>query len=263
MASNGQQNALPDIASILATLSQYTPQNDSTLTPTLQESTVHKASSPSIDQPALSSQAPFEKPYDPRLSNRPQQGSSTPQQQRTSTASPRPTIDPATIITWPEALRCVTKIAAQNQSFATSIRRMIADQKRNEMRWYSERQALKQNQAARSASAAKALSLLAGVKGGQSQSTLASASGEKADEVDKDAELRAFDEKIYAALLSMEWAMTSELKGLGVPFFGTPGELVMADGEVGGGEGKGKVTGGELVALRRRMVAYLEDMYKD
>lgn len=136
---------------------------------------------------------------------------------------------------------------------------MITDQKRNEMRWYSERQALKQNQTARAASAAKALSLLAGINGEHNASF-----DEQVEEVDKEAELREFDSKIYAAQLSMEYAMTMELKGLGVPFFGTSGEFVVPDG----GERKGvlepgKITEKELVGLRRRMVGYLEDMYRD
>lgn len=42
--------------------------------------------------------------------------------QARSNASPKPMIDPASITTWQEGLRCVTKIAAQNAQFATSIR---------------------------------------------------------------------------------------------------------------------------------------------
>ena len=34
----------------------------------------------------------------------------------------RPTIDPATITVWPEALRCINKISAQNAEFSASIR---------------------------------------------------------------------------------------------------------------------------------------------
>lgn len=36
----------------------------------------------------------------------------------------KPLIDPATITTWQEGLRCVTKIAAENKSFAVRIRRV-------------------------------------------------------------------------------------------------------------------------------------------
>lgn len=44
--------------------------------------------------------------------------------QSRTTASPKPMIDPASITTWQEGLRCVTKIAAQNSAFADSIRRV-------------------------------------------------------------------------------------------------------------------------------------------
>lgn len=37
-----------------------------------------------------------------------------------------PMVDPATIIEWPQALRCVTKIAAQNPTFKQSIRKVGA-----------------------------------------------------------------------------------------------------------------------------------------
>jgi hypothetical protein len=40
--------------------------------------------------------------------------------------SPRPVIDPASITTWQEGLRCVTKIAAQNAQFAASIKRVCS-----------------------------------------------------------------------------------------------------------------------------------------
>lgn len=58
-------------------------------------------------------QPPVENTADPRL--RPQSR---------STASPKPMIDPATITTWQEGLRCVTKLAAQNAQFAANIRRV-------------------------------------------------------------------------------------------------------------------------------------------
>lgn len=48
----------------------------------------------------------------------------SPRPQGRSTASPKPLIDPATITTWQEGLRCVTKLAAQNVHFAAGIRRV-------------------------------------------------------------------------------------------------------------------------------------------
>lgn len=46
-------------------------------------------------------------------------------QAQSGTGSPKPMIDPASITQWQEALRCVTKIAAQNAQFATSIKRVM------------------------------------------------------------------------------------------------------------------------------------------
>jgi hypothetical protein len=88
----------------------------------------------------------------------------------------------------------------------------------------------------------------------------------------------------------MNESMSQVLKHLGVPFFGTHAALILPDhdgnGEVVGKDGKGgegsgcsggekvidtqgdrpkwspRVTGKELMELKRRMVAYLEDMYK-
>jgi hypothetical protein len=91
----------------------------------------------------------------------------------------------------------------------------------------------------------------------------------------------------------MNESMSQVLKHLGVPFFGTHAALILPEsdgnggllGKDGGGEkvtgGGGekvgdkvmdtqgerpkwspRVTGRELLELKRRMVAYLEDMYK-
>ena len=65
--------------------------------------------------------------------------------------------------------------------------------------------------------------------------------------------------------------MTAELKSLGVPFFGTEQSLIVPDGteeatdQPPGSELKWspKITETQFLALRRRMVQYLEDSYKD
>lgn len=64
--------------------------------------------------------------------------------------------------------------------------------------------------------------------------------------------------------------MTAELKALGVPFFGTNEDRIKADDDDGhgdAGEGVGpkwspRITRVELLALQRRIVGHLEDMYK-
>lgn len=73
----------------------------------------------------------------------------------------------------------------------------------------------------------------------------------------------------------MNESMSQVLKHLGVPFFGTHAALILPDHV--GNEGKEKVadvqgdrpkwsprvTGKELMELKRKMVGYLEDMYKN
>lgn len=73
----------------------------------------------------------------------------------------------------------------------------------------------------------------------------------------------------------MHEAMSAELKGLGVPFFGTDADRILPDDDDNVGDdqdgGRGseqpkwspRVTRKELLALQRRIVGYLEDMYKE
>ena len=121
----------PDLQALLATLSQYTPpvyQHNGVQLPDLAQLQAHlpTASTPwafdversatSTPQPAAAIlPAPTPRSQDPRL--RPQR--------RAVTASPKPPqIDPATITSWQEGLRCVTKIAAQNAHFAERIKKV-------------------------------------------------------------------------------------------------------------------------------------------
>ena len=142
---------------------------------------------------------------------------------------------------------------------------MIDDQRKHEMRWYAERQALKHTQANRSSSSAKAQAILQSLNNGTPAEVSTDAG------VDQAEELATFDRKIYAAQGSMEQAMTAELKGLGVPFFGTDLNLVVPDGydlakeqlPDGHPGWSPLVTDAQLLALRRRMVEHLEDLYRD
>ena len=143
---------------------------------------------------------------------------------------------------------------------------MMEDQKKHEMQWYSERQALKQALANRADSAAQAHSILQSLTRGGNES---SALSDSAD--DAEAELSVFDQKTYAAQRELQVSMTAELKGLGVPFFGTDASLVVADESNSSlrsaREGLPKwsaiVTETQLLELRRRMVGHLEDLYRD
>ncbi|KXT18315.1 hypothetical protein AC579_956 [Pseudocercospora musae] len=257
MDGANSNTATPDLAAILATLAKYKGDGSSTEpnTPESRQTTPATSFTDGNKHRAGSDQ----KPQNPRL--RPQSRSSV------GTAPVKPMIDPATITVWSEGLRCVTKLAAQNAQFAESIRRMIKDQRANEMRWYSERQSLKQTQANRSSSAARAQSILKSLN----TSFYGSPPEVVGPEVDKERELADFDQKLYSAQVAMESAMVVELKGLGVPFFGTDASLVVSNDRDPSKEPHSQnnpkwsplVTEDELMMLRRKMVQHLEDLYKD
>jgi len=131
------------------------------------------------------------------------------------------------------------------------------------MRWYTERQTLKQTQISRSSSAAKALSILQSLNQGAAGPSI-----EPQSEEAKEAELAVFDRKVYAAQHSMEEAMTGELKGLGVPFFGTSLDLIVADDQQAASSASRPkwsplVTEAELMDLKRKMIGHLEMLYRD
>lgn len=144
---------------------------------------------------------------------------------------------------------------------------MMHDQKTNEMRWYTERQNLKQTQSNRTASAANAQKILSSLPA----FSFTPLNGGATAEIDRDAELAEFDRKVYAAQQAMETAMTAEMKKLGVPFFGTDRSLVVEDGQdlsnlpVPADHPKigPLVTEAQLLEMRRKMVAHLEDLYRD
>ncbi|KAM0720460.1 hypothetical protein Q7P37_004596 [Cladosporium fusiforme] len=270
------QQQQPDLQAILATLAQYS--QPATLQPpqlpqsqhTEQHENTAPVSTAQDNASAISHNATIEAmPTDPRLRNRPQSRSTTPSQpppQSQIQPQPPSIIDPATITVWQDGLRCVTKIAAQNKMFEASIRRMMKDQRAHEMRWYTERQTLKQAQTSRSSSAAKVSSILQSLNQGA-----AGPAAEPQSEEEKEAELTRFDRKVYAAQQSMEMAMTAELKGLGVPFFGTSVDLIVPEEQkpphAGPLAGRPKwsvpVTETELLDLKRQMVGHLEVLYRD
>ncbi|KAF2769573.1 hypothetical protein EJ03DRAFT_327178, partial [Teratosphaeria nubilosa] len=251
----------PELQTLLATLSQSTPQvvappphqdiyNPYIAAPDATPAPIERSqtSTPQYGAPPKS--------HDPRLKP----------QNRTATALPKQMIDPATITVWKDALRCVTKIAQHNAEFEHRIRKMIENQRKNEMIWYQQRLDLKKAHAIGPSSSTQVASILANLNGDP-------AGPENAvdDEAAKQKELADLDRKIYAAQVSMEEAMTAELKGLGVPFFGTDPGLILEErkeGErgvvpVGRLECSRLVTRAEMVGLRRRMVEHLEVLYRD
>jgi hypothetical protein len=127
-------SAPPDLSAILATLAQFSQQNGAASpaphlqTPRSQDTAqstppfqfgnasdaAHNATLPGLMLEGLAPQHST----DPRLRSRPQSRSVTPAPVKSSV------IDPATITTWQDGLRCVTKIAAQNKMFEASIKRV-------------------------------------------------------------------------------------------------------------------------------------------
>lgn len=145
---------------------------------------------------------------------------------------------------------------------------MMQEQRAHEMRWYQERQALKQTQASRGSSSARALSILQSLNPAHIPETEL----QPKDRLEAEsAELAAFDGKVYAAQQDMEVGMTAQLKALGVPFFGTNEKLVLEDDHdnselqlpVSHSKHSPPVTETQLLELRRKMVGHLEDLYRD
>ena len=145
---------------------------------------------------------------------------------------------------------------------------MMDNQRQNEMRWYAERQALKQSQGSREKASAQASEILKGLSKSNADDEAPANAPKSAD---LETELAAFDRKIYGAQLQMDAAMTAELKGLGVPFFGTDAGAVVSGGDdqdlVQASSRRPKhsplVTETQLRELRRKMVGHLEDLYRD
>ena len=122
----------PDLQAILATLAQYSQQHATEQPP---QQTPYQPVEPNNAPPSIPENNNFAAilqnarvetvSADPRLRGRPQSRSITPAQPpKQDQPQPPSVIDPATITVWQDALRCVTKIAAQNKMFETTIRRV-------------------------------------------------------------------------------------------------------------------------------------------
>lgn len=122
----------PDLQAILATLAQYSQQSAANQAPQpapYQHNDFEHATpvaSEDTNPSAFAQNAIIDAaPADPRLRGRPQSRSITPAQPPNRLeAQTQSVIDPATITVWQDGLRCVTKIAAQNKMFETTIRRV-------------------------------------------------------------------------------------------------------------------------------------------
>lgn len=125
----------PDLQSILANLARYTtpaqPTQASYSSYSTEDSTAlslgYPQTSPALPDVTDSGAPPGPVQFGPisqPLADRTEDPRLRPQSHSTATASPKPVIDPATITTWKDGLRCVQKIAEQNKQFAASIRKV-------------------------------------------------------------------------------------------------------------------------------------------
>lgn len=140
MTENNQLPANMDLEAILRTLASL-PKPD------VQPQQDHAQSHSGGDQYqnfAIEQQQPNQlHAADPRLAGRSPQPPSLPKPQARSSA---PLINPATIIDWKSGLRCVSKIAAQNPDFVTSVRKLMKDQEGNVRQWEAGRTRLIEEQ---------------------------------------------------------------------------------------------------------------------
>ena len=74
--------------------------------------------------------------------------------------SSTPPVDPRSIVSWPPALRLVTKLMTQNEGAAAQVRRMIQQQHKHEREWHRSRQALVETQQNRKAAEDKVADVL-------------------------------------------------------------------------------------------------------
>ncbi|KAF4552251.1 Hypothetical protein D9617_10g072320 [Elsinoe fawcettii] len=232
---DGNQGSLPpNLADILSTLSKFAPPaTDNVLGPHERHPKVDGANVSSYNASGATSTRPI--------------------------SSQGTVVDPASITEWSAGLRCVSKIATQNPHFASAIRNMVANQRKNEMDWYSKRQELKREQAQKGSSMTELNSIMKSIGAIASQQT-----HQPRSEQELKSELDDFDSKIHRAQTQMVIAMTAELKAIGVPFFGTNADLILPGiNEMGDNGTTNGITNTELRALQHRMIIYLEDMYKD
>lgn len=132
------------------------------------------------------------------------------------------------------------------------------DQAKHERQWWEARQALLERQAARGGKSAQIQGILGALGGSHNTENAASAGP-----ADNQKELDEYEIKVWRAQRDMATAMERELKRLGVPFFGTREELIVAEVSGNDMQDKAKITKQELVKMQRRMVQHLEDLYAE
>ncbi|EXJ58075.1 hypothetical protein A1O7_05499 [Cladophialophora yegresii CBS 114405] len=185
---------------------------------------------------------------------------------RSKTSTPKyDTPDASSITTWPAALKHVTRHLVPNEKVANRVKHLIREQHKHEEEWWAGREAIVERQQGRPGTSQQVSAILkslgANVPVVTKEPSLPDAAQRKANE----AELRAYDEKVYKALCAMTADFDRQLREMGVPFYAIKHELViMKDGpEENPGQHKGKIDRGELRELQKRMCQTLEDLFGD
>jgi hypothetical protein len=148
MTSNEYQ--VPDLASVLQTLSAYAPAASSQLNngASYYEQSTQLNDDDEYEPPASFSSreaAPTGNPIP-----HPQESTSyNPAAHPTPKPPSAPSPDPSTITTWPAALQCVMKTVSQNEAHQARIRKLIRTQNDHEKQWWAGREALLVKQKAR------------------------------------------------------------------------------------------------------------------
>jgi hypothetical protein len=174
-----------------------------------------------------------------------------------STPTPTAIPDASTITTWPAALKHVTRHLVPNEQAAGRIKHLISEQHKHERQWWAGREAILARQADRSGTSEQVTALLKSLGGKEMP---VAPSDPKADE----AELDAYDKKVYAGLVAMAADFDRQLRAVGVPFFAIKHDLVVLEvGPEKGDANKGRIDKGELRELQMRMLQTLEDLFAD
>lgn len=165
--------------------------------------------------------------------------------------------DASFIVTWPAAVKHVTKNVVPSETACARIRHLINEQRKHEQQWWTQRQAIVVKHNGRAHSNAKVADILKDL-GGLAAPTA------RVDELADKNELEAFDKKVYKSSVQMASDFDGQLRKLGIPFFAIKHDLVSVESKnVNDLARKGRLDRGELRHLQRRMLQYLEDLLMD
>lgn len=264
---DGQRN--PELQKVLAALNSYAPpssnlpESSAFHRPQYQYPHEHSHSSilPGLD--LLATPDTQERPITPPSVTRQQPRTSPEINQLTRpedvrATSSTPTVPDATAITtWPAALKHVTRHLVPNEQASRRIKHLISEQHKHERQWWAGREAIVARQQGRSGTSQQVAALLKSLGGKEVAAT-------PSDPAANQAELDAYDKKVYAGLTAMASDFDRQLRAIGVPFYAIKHDLVILEaGPAKSGAPKGRIDRGELRELQQRMLQTLEDLFGD